>query len=84
MNYLNTLKEVDKSKNNLIIKIVSGKNKDSKLILSEGQAIYTNNTELNWDPIIEAIPENKKSQTLNIDDGKVYIEFMRQEYNVVV
>lgn len=84
MDYLKALKDVDKSKNSLIIKVISGENKDSKLILSEGEVIYTNNKELNWKPMIQAIPENNKSQTITLDEGKVYIEFIRQEYNVVV
>lgn len=84
MDYIKALKQVDKSKNNLVIKVLSGENKDSKLILSEGEIVYTNNNNINWEPMIKAIPQNKKSQTISLDDERIYVEFIRQEYNVVV
>lgn len=84
MDYIKALKQVDKSKNNLVIKVVSGENKDSKLILSEGEIVYTNNNNIDWEPMIKAIPQNNKSQTISLAGEKIFVEFIRQEYNVVV
>ena len=84
MDFYNILKQIDKGKENIVITIVSGENAGSKLILSDGEILYNNDDEVLWDEIIQNIPNKSKSQVLTINDRKVYYEFLRQSYNVVV
>ena len=84
MEFTEALLSTDKSKENIVITIVSGSNINSKIILSDNEIIYSNNHNINWKPVIQAIPENKKSQLISLDDEKIYIEFLRKANNVVV
>ncbi len=84
MELLKALLNADKSKENIVITIVSGSNINSKIILSDGEIIYSNNEKINWKLIINAVPKNKKSQLISLNEEKIYIEFLRKEYNVVV
>lgn len=84
MEFIKALLNTDKSKENIIITIVSGGNINSKIILSDNEIIYSNNDKINWEPIIQAIPKNKKSQLISLNDEKIYIEFLRKANNVVV
>ena len=84
MELVKALLNADKSKENIVITIVSGININSKIILSDGEIIYSNNEKINWEPIINAVPKNKKSQLISLNEVKIYIEFLRKEYNVVV
>lgn len=84
MEFYKVLQQIDRLKENIIITIVTGKNIGSKLILSDKQIVYTNNKEIDWDPIISSIPENKKSNLITIGEEKIYIEFMRHSYKAVV
>ena len=84
MNFYKVLKQIDKSKENIVLTIISGENEGFKLILSDGEIIYKDGSENLWDEIIKNIPGSKKSQTLMINNQKVYFEFLRQSYKVVV
>lgn len=84
MDFFKTLEQIDKTRNNVAITILSGKNIDSRILLSDGQVVFTNNNSLDWGPIIKAIPENHKSQTITLEDERIYFEFIRQTYRVVV
>lgn len=84
MELLKALSNADKSKENIVITIVSGSNINSKIVLSDGEIIYNNNEKINWKPIIIAVPKNKKSQLISLNEEKVYIEFLRKKYNIVV
>ncbi|HCS73747.1 MAG TPA: xanthine dehydrogenase [Clostridiales bacterium] len=84
MEFIKALLNTDKSKENIIITIVSGGNINSKIILSDNEIIYSNNDKINWEPIIQAIPKNKKSQLISLNDEKIYIEFLRKANNVVI
>jgi len=84
MDFYKVLQQIDRAKENIIITIITGKNIGTKLVLSDNEILYTNNKEINWNPIISSIPENKKSKVITIEGEKIYIEFMRQSYKVVV
>lgn len=84
MDFYKVLQQIDRLKENIIITILTGKNIGYKLILSDNEIIYTNNKEINWNPIISSVPENKKSKVITVEGEKIYIEFMRQSYKVVV
>lgn len=84
MEFLRILLNLDKSKENIIITILSGNNINSKIILSDGEISYNNNEGFNWHFIINIIPKNKKSQLIMFNEEKIYIEFLRKEYNVIV
>ena len=84
MDFYNLLKQIDKNKENLVITIISGENTGSKVILSDGEILYKGGNENDWDEIIKYTPENKKSQALTINDKKVYFEFLRQSYKLIV
>ena len=84
MDFYNLLKKIDKSKENIVVTIISGENAGSKILLSDGEILYKGGKEDKWDEIIKNIPENKKSQALTVNNKKVYFEFLRQSYKVVV
>ena len=84
MDFYNLLKQIDKSKENIVLTIVSGENAGSKLILSDEEILYKGGNESAWDEIVNSLPENKKSQILTINNQKVYFEFLRQSYKAVV
>ena len=84
MEFVKALINADKSKENIIITIVSGSNINSKIVLSDNEIIYGNNDKINWEPVIQAIPKNKKSQLISLNGEKIYIEFLRKANNVVV
>jgi xanthine dehydrogenase accessory factor len=84
MEFIKALLNVDKSKENIVITIVSGSNINSKIILSDDVIIYNNNDKVDWEPIVKAVPENKKSRLISLNEEKVYVEFLRKENNVVV
>lgn len=84
MEFVKALINADKSKENIIITIVSGSNINSKIVLSDNEIIYCNNDKINWDQVIQAIPKNKKSQLISLNGEKIYIEFLRKANNVVV
>ena len=84
MEFFKKLQQIDKSKDNRILTIVSGKNMDSKLILSNGEIIYTNNNKVNWQKWIDETAQSSKSQMITVGDEKAYMEFLRQKYNVVI
>ncbi len=84
MDFYKFLKQIDKSKENIVITILSGDNIGEKIVLSDGEVVYTDNDDLNFEEIISAIPANKKSQVVTVDEKNIYVEFMRHRYNVVV
>ena len=84
MDFYNALQQVDKNKNNVVITFMTGNQIGDKLLLSDGEKIYTNNESFDWENIISLIPTNNKSQIIQYNSEKVYFEFIRQTYNVVV
>ena len=84
MDFYNLLKKIDKSKENIVVTIISGENAGSKILLSDGEILYKGGKEDKWDEIIQNTPKNKKSQALTLNNKKVYFEFLRQSYKVVV
>jgi len=84
MEFYKTLQELDKTKENIVVTILTGNNIGHKFLLSDKEIVYTSNDKLNWNHILPHIPENKKSQIITVDGERLYIEFIRQFYNVVV
>lgn len=84
MDFYNALQQVDKNKKNVVITVMTGKHIGDKLLLSDGEKIYTNNEAFDWENIISLIPTNNRSQIVQFSEEKVYFEFIRQSYNVVV
>ncbi|MGB4437779.1 MAG: XdhC/CoxI family protein [Sedimentibacter sp.] len=84
MDFYKFLQQIDKSKENIIITIISGDNIGDKLVLSDGEIVFTNNNDVDWEKLILGIPANKKSQAIILEGKRIYVEFMRQSYNVVV
>lgn len=84
MDFFNTMQNIDKSKENIIITITTGDNINSKIILSDGEKIYTNNDNINWEEIICSVPKNKKSQLISLNGEKIYVEFLRHSYKAVI
>lgn len=84
MNFYKLLQQIDKEKENIVITIVSGKNISSRILLSDNEIIYNNNEKIDWSNIIELIPKSKKSQILMLNGQKIYFEFIRHSYKVVV
>ncbi|MFA9422869.1 MAG: XdhC family protein [Sedimentibacter sp.] len=84
MDFYEFLKQIDKSKENIIATVITGDGNGDKLVLSDSEIVYTTNKDADWGEVISAIPSNKKSQAISIGENRVYVEFMRQSYNVVV
>ena len=51
MNFYKVLKQIDKSKENIVVTIVSGESAGSKLIISDGEILYRDDSENLWDEI---------------------------------
>lgn len=83
MEFYEILRQLDDSKENIVFTYLTGSKAGAKMILSDGEIIYSSG-EVDWKNTIEALPVNKKSQTVTVDGEKVYTEFLRQSYNVVV
>ncbi len=84
MNFFKLLENLDKTKENIVITILTGNYIGDKLLISNKDMVYTSNDKINWNDIINFIPENKKSQIVDLNKERYYIEFLRQSYNVVV
>ncbi|MBP1925651.1 xanthine dehydrogenase accessory factor [Sedimentibacter acidaminivorans] len=84
MDFYEILEKLDKNKKNIVITIVSGDNIGSKLILADGEIIYNTNNKVDWESVIKIIPQDEKSQLIKFGNDIIYIEFMRQNYNLVV
>lgn len=84
MDFFKAVSDLDKSKDNIAITIVSGSNINSKILLSDGEIIYNNNENVNWEPIINAVPQNRKSGLITFGGEKIYIEFTGQKCRTVV
>lgn len=85
MEFYNKLyNELDMTLENIAITVLTGESIGDKLLLSDKEKVYTTNENFNWNEIIAQIPENKKSQTITVGKEKIYYEFMRQSFNVVI
>jgi xanthine dehydrogenase accessory factor len=52
--------------------------------LSDGEIIFNSNNNIDWKSIIQLVPKDEKSQVITFGNDRIYFEFMRQEYNIVV
>ncbi|NLJ57933.1 MAG: xanthine dehydrogenase [Tissierellia bacterium] len=84
MEFFRVLKELDLNKENIVLTVLSGNNIGDKLIVSDGAKVYTNNDSYDWNSLLELIPFDKKSRLVSYKKEKVYIEFISQNYSVVV
>lgn len=84
MDFYKFLRQIDKSKEIIVITIISGDRIGKKVIVSDRELVYTDDNDLNFEKIISAIPTNKKSQVITVNEERIYVEFMRQSFNVVV
>jgi xanthine dehydrogenase accessory factor len=84
MEFYKKLQDLDKSKENIVITVLTGEFIGEKLLLSDMEMVYTSNDKFNWNNILPFIPENKRSQIVTVDGERYYVEFIRQYYNVVV
>ncbi len=84
MNFYEIIQQLDKSKENRILTILTGKYMGEKLIVSEEKVLYNSNEKIYWEPILKAIPPNKKTQILALDGEKVFIEYLGKDYKVVI
>ncbi|NYB75134.1 XdhC family protein [Sedimentibacter hydroxybenzoicus DSM 7310] len=84
MEFYNKLYNLDMTRENIAVTILTGASIGDKLLLSDKEKIYTTNENSDWNEVIAQIPENKKSQTITVGKEKIYYEFMRQSFNVVI
>ncbi len=84
MDFLSIVKQLDNEMENIVVTYLTGENTGAKVIFADGEIIFTNNSKIDWNNLTTSIPSNKKSQTIIIDDQKIFVEFIRQNYNVVV
>ncbi len=84
MNFFKALKDLDKSKENIVITVLTGENMGDKIIISDKDVVYMSNEIINWNDIINYIPQNKTSQVITVNQERYYVDFIRQVYNVVV
>ena len=84
MKFYQILSELDKSKENIALSLLTEESIGSKLLLSDGEMIYTNDESNDWNSIISAIPKNKKDQIIEINGNRIYVDFLKQSSNIVV
>lgn len=83
MEFYKVLQNLDNNKDNVVFTYLTGEKTGAKCILSDGEILYSTDN-IDWENVIALTPENNKSQTVTLDKDKIYIEFLRQSYNVVV
>jgi xanthine dehydrogenase accessory factor len=84
MSLYTEIQSLDKHKTNIVITILNGIHAGEHLLLSDGIEIYKSNDKVDWEPILNHIPLQKKSQTLTINNQMVFYEFIQQNYKVVI
>ncbi|MDF2472364.1 MAG: hypothetical protein K0R21_146 [Anaerocolumna sp.] len=84
MSFYTAIQSLDKHKTNIAITVVSGIFAGEHLLLSDGVKVYESKDSIDWEPITRQIPQLKKSQTITINNEKVFYEFIQQSYQVVV
>lgn len=84
MNFYEMIQQLDKSKENKILTILTGKYKGEKLIVSEEKTLYNSNGKIHWGPILKTIPSHKKTQILELEGERVFIEYLGKDYKVVI
>lgn len=84
MNIYRALNENTKAKEKIMFTIISGSNIGAKLLLCDGEKVFTTKEEVDWDGIIQNIPGDRKSQGITLKDERIYIEFIHPSYQVVI
>jgi len=84
MNFFKLLKQTDKSKENIVFTIVSGNNAGSKALMSDGEIVFSNNENIDWNKIENAISENRNSRLITFEGDKIYADFMHQSNKVII
>ena len=84
MEFLEKLKQIDKTNNNLIATVISGKNAGKKIILSNKKPIFVSDNLYDLEDIISHIPKDKISKVVNTEQGKIYYEFIGSQSRIVI
>ncbi|WP_313344034.1 XdhC/CoxI family protein [Sedimentibacter sp.] len=84
MDFFKALKQLDNEKENKIITYLTGENTGSKAIFADNKIVFTNNYNIDWNSLLSLLPSNKKSQIIVNGEQKIFVEFIRQNYNVVI
>ncbi len=83
MEFYKVLQQLDGSRENVVFTYLTGEKTGSKLILSGGEVIYSDD-KINCESVTALIPANKKSGIVSADGEKIFVEFLRHNYNAVV
>lgn len=83
MEFYSVLQQLDNNRENIVFTYLTGENTGAKLILSDKEKVYFSEG-IEWDEAIRLIPENKKSQIVQLNGERIFIEFLSRKYNVVV
>lgn len=83
MEFYKILQQLDSRKENVIFTYLTGENAGSKLILSDGEIIYSADN-INWENAVSLMSVNKKSGIISAGGGKIFVEFLRHDYSAVV
>lgn len=84
MKFFEALKQLDSEKENIVFTYLTGENAGSKAVFTNGEVAFTDNQDVDWSSLLPLMPSNGKSQIIIKDEQKVFIEFIRQNYNVVI
>jgi len=84
MGFYEAIKKIDENKENISITFIEGKNVGEKLLLSDGEEVFSTNSGIDWKEIIKTIPQGGKSQVLETEEGKIFVEYIHKKHSVVV
>lgn len=84
MKFLEKIKQIDKTNNNLLATVISGKNAGKKIILSNKKPVFVSDDLYDLEDIISHTPKDKISRVVNTDMGEIYYEFIGSQSRVVI
>lgn len=84
MDFFKALKQLDNEKENIIITYLTGENAGSKAIIADDEIVFTSNCNIDWSSLLSLLPSSKKSQMTVNGEQKIFVEFIRHNYNVVI
>lgn len=69
---------------NITATVIKGKNINSKAVFSDGNIIYLDNDDINWEEIFNIAINEQRSKILDLNGEKIYVEFIKKRYKAVI
>ena len=65
MGFYEAIKKIDENKENISITFIEGKNVGEKLLLSDGEEVFSTNSGIDWKEIIKPFPKEEEPSIRN-------------------